>query len=423
MSSYPNPPYNDPNQRKSTSTQSSTPSSMPPQSYYGQPYMTEQYAPPPQPRQPKRASNRTLWWVVGGAVVFGIIAFVGIIGLILMIYAAQPRVADNVSVAGIGIGGQTMEAAAQALDEAFQGKEITVTDNDRNWRVSLASIGVSIDAEQTVAQAENAADGTQLAPMYTIDLTAAHTGFMTLSQQTDIEPVSGNPPTPGRIMDIPFVLDRLRQNVNGELADGVLDLSMIEVEAELDETAEYTGTAITHVVETGDELGLIAKRYGVDITEIVNLNGIDNPDLLYVGQELKIPAAGEYIPTGQDAPQPSTSVGKAIVVSLDHQRIYAFQDGELVRSHLVSTGLPATPTVKGDFKVYIKYEADDMSGPDYFLPQVPFTMYFYQGYAIHGTYWHSKFGRVMSHGCVNLPTDEAQWFFNFAEVGTPVRVV
>jgi lipoprotein-anchoring transpeptidase ErfK/SrfK len=73
--------------------------------------------------------------------------------------------------------------------------------------------------------------------------------------------------------------------------------------------------------------------------------------------------------------------------------------------------------------VYVKYEADDMSGPDYFLPDVPYTMYFYQGYAIHGTYWHANFGRPMSHGCVNLPPDEARWFYEFSTVGTPVRVV
>ena len=77
----------------------------------------------------------------------------------------------------------------------------------------------------------------------------------------------------------------------------------------------------------------------------------------------------------------------------------------------------------GDYSVYVKYLADDMSGPDYFLPQVPYTMYFYSGYAIHGTYWHNAFGRVMSHGCVNLPVEEAEWFYNFASVGTPVRVV
>ena len=64
--------------------------------------------------------------------------------------------------------------------------------------------------------------------------------------------------------------------------------------------------------------------------------------------------------------------------------------------------------------------ADDMSGPDYYLPQVPYTMYFYKGYAIHGTYWHNNFGHPMSHGCVNMRTDDAAWLFNWASIGTPV---
>jgi hypothetical protein len=117
---------------------------------------------------------------------------------------------------------------------------------------------------------------------------------------------------------------------------------------------------------------------------------------------LIIPAGGEYMPP-QRTPPPSTTVGKAIVVSVGTLRIYAFENGELIHSHLVSTGLPQTPTLPGDYSIYVKYLADDMSGPDYFLPQVPYTMYFYAGYALHGTYWHNAFGRPMSHGCVNLP--------------------
>jgi len=94
-----------------------------------------------------------------------------------------------------------------------------------------------------------------------------------------------------------------------------------------------------------------------------------------------------------------------------------------VRTHLVSTGTAETPTVLGDYRIYARLVADDMRGPDYFLPQVPYTMYFHQGYAIHGTYWHNSFGRPMSHGCVNLPVAEAEWFFNFADRGTLVRVI
>ena len=63
-----------------------------------------------------------------------------------------------------------------------------------------------------------------------------------------------------------------------------------------------------------------------------------------------------------------------------------------------------------------------MSGPGYYLPNVEWVMYFYQGYGLHGTYWHSNFGQPMSHGCVNLTNDDARWFYEFASLGTPVHV-
>jgi lipoprotein-anchoring transpeptidase ErfK/SrfK len=55
-----------------------------------------------------------------------------------------------------------------------------------------------------------------------------------------------------------------------------------------------------------------------------------------------------------------------------------------------------------------------MIGPGYYLPEVPYTMYFYAGYALHGTYWHDSFGQPMSHGCVNLETGNAQKLFEWA---------
>jgi lipoprotein-anchoring transpeptidase ErfK/SrfK len=63
-----------------------------------------------------------------------------------------------------------------------------------------------------------------------------------------------------------------------------------------------------------------------------------------------------------------------------------------------------------------------MSGPGYYLPGVPYTMYFYKGYGLHGTYWHSNFGTPMSHGCVNLKTEDAGWLYNWASIGTIVNI-
>jgi nucleoid-associated protein YgaU len=376
----------------------------------------------PRRAKPTAHSKLSPALIIGSAAAVGILLFLGVIGLIAAFALAPDRIASNVAVAGIDLGGKTGEAAERALQQALDDTSITAVDGERTWPLQLSDLGASIDIEVTLQAAQNAQAGDDVQPVYTIDLNQAQSGLMVLSELANIAALPGTPPQYGRSLEIPVMLDRLRLDPTGELADGVLELNMIEVEPPEEEPmSRADGGTTTYVVQAGQELGLIAREYGVTVEQIVELNGITDPDLLYVGQELLIPASGPYIPA--DIPEPSTSQGKAIVVSTTDQRIYAFENGEMVHTHLVSTGLAATPTVLGDYNIYVKYVADDMSGPDYFLPQVPYTMYFFQGYGIHGTYWHNAFGRPMSHGCVNLPVGEAEWFFNWAEVGTPVRVV
>jgi lipoprotein-anchoring transpeptidase ErfK/SrfK len=86
---------------------------------------------------------------------------------------------------------------------------------------------------------------------------------------------------------------------------------------------------------------------------------------------------------------------------------------------LSSTGLPNTPTVLGEYEIYWKLESTLMTGPGYYLPEVPYTMYFYAGYALHGAYWHDNFGQPMSHGCVNLSIDNAKELFEWADPVLP----
>jgi LysM repeat protein len=45
----------------------------------------------------------------------------------------------------------------------------------------------------------------------------------------------------------------------------------------------------TYTIRTGDTLGDIGARHGVSREELAHLNGIDEPDLLFPGQELRIP--------------------------------------------------------------------------------------------------------------------------------------
>jgi lipoprotein-anchoring transpeptidase ErfK/SrfK len=131
-------------------------------------------------------------------------------------------------------------------------------------------------------------------------------------------------------------------------------------------------------------------------------------------------------PTLTVAPPPApVSAGNGerwIDVDLSNQMVYAYEGDVVVNAFLVSTGKSQTPTVTGQYRIYVKYTAADMSGPGYYLPSVPYVMYFYRGYGFHGTYWHSNFGTPMSHGCINLETSNAAWLFNWASVGTLVNI-
>jgi len=114
--------------------------------------------------------------------------------------------------------------------------------------------------------------------------------------------------------------------------------------------------------------------------------------------------------------------GRWIDVNLSTQMLYAYEGSEVVNSFLVSTGMYYTPTVTGKYNVYVKYEYTDMAGPDYYIPNVPYTQYFYSGYGIHAATWHNNFGTPMSHGCVNMRLEDAKWLFSWTTIGTLVNI-
>jgi lipoprotein-anchoring transpeptidase ErfK/SrfK len=369
---------------------------------------------PPPAHSRRRERPSLLLWLLAGGFVVSVAAVSAVMVLLLVLALGNSRLPDETRIVGVDVGGMTQAEAADTL--AAADPVVAIEDGERSWPQALSALGIILDAEATLKNED-------YAPAFSIDFNAAQAELTALSEVVN---VAATLDTPGRALDVPVLLARLQANAPGELADLRLELPMFETErltpAE-SVMASYNGATSTHVVEAGEELGLIAKRYNVSISDVAALNGIDDPNLIYPGQSLTIPAPGEYAPSAAEAPPAPTATGRSILVSISNQRIYAYENGALVHSHLTSTGLPDTPTVLGDYNVYVKHTATDMSGPGYYLPGVPYTMYFYQGYAIHGTYWHNNFGRPMSHGCVNLPVEEAAWFFDFATVGTMVRVV
>lgn len=107
-----------------------------------------------------------------------------------------------------------------------------------------------------------------------------------------------------------------------------------------------------------------------------------------------------------------------IAVDLYEQTAVAYEGDRMVFATLVSSGLPRWSTREGLFQIYERHEATRMSGasgqPDfYFIEEVPYVMYFDGDIALHGTYWHDRFGYRQSHGCVNLSIMDAWWLYQW----------
>ncbi len=110
-------------------------------------------------------------------------------------------------------------------------------------------------------------------------------------------------------------------------------------------------------------------------------------------------------------------------VNLSEQTVVAYEGDKPVYAALAATGLPKTPTVRGVFRTWLRLVSRRMSGGSaatggyYYLEEVPWTCYFYSGYALHAAYWHDAFGRPRSHGCVNLSPYDAWWIFQWSAPG------
>jgi lipoprotein-anchoring transpeptidase ErfK/SrfK len=128
-----------------------------------------------------------------------------------------------------------------------------------------------------------------------------------------------------------------------------------------------------------------------------------------------ITAPSKLKPTGR------TDLERYVLVDLSEQRLYAYREGYLENSFLISSGLTG-PTPTGEFHIFHKIYNHLYSGPGYYLPNTLYNMEFYPHYYLHGAYWHNNFGHPMSHGCVNISYPNAEWLYNWTDVGTTVFV-
>lgn len=120
----------------------------------------------------------------------------------------------------------------------------------------------------------------------------------------------------------------------------------------------------------------------------------------------------------------SSTDEKWIEIDLSDQKLIAHQGNSIFLESLISSGLFGK-TPPGQYAIWYKIRATKMEGGNraantyYYLPNVPYTMFFKGDFGIHGTYWHQNFGKPMSHGCVNAPTPIAEKLFYWTDPQVP----
>jgi hypothetical protein len=129
------------------------------------------------------------------------------------------------------------------------------------------------------------------------------------------------------------------------------------------------------------------------------------------------------VPTRSTVPPEVRHGEHWIDVDLGAQIVTAYEGERAVFTTLASTGVgkgeDLTATPLGVHRVWVKLQTTDMTNLEeadashyYAIEEVPWVLFFKKGYGFHGAFWHEGFGRVRSHGCVNLtPLDARRLFY------------
>lgn len=209
--------------------------------------------------------------------------------------------------------------------------------------------------------------------------------------------------------------NKLVASVSSEKVSGFAGYvaSQIEIPMVNREIMEGTGQVLN---EGQDGLGVDSKRLANELKARVLSQTTGNA----IAVATYAIAKGEIIKNPHA--QPCRFAGRYIDINLSEQTLYAFEGCNLVNQYLISSGVYSHPTPTGQFYVYAKSRVTEMNGPGYDLPGVEWVSWWSGDYSIHGTYWHHNFGTPMSHGCINASNADAEWTYNWDDIGTPVYI-
>ena len=120
--------------------------------------------------------------------------------------------------------------------------------------------------------------------------------------------------------------------------------------------------------------------------------------------------------------------GSYIEVSLDQQHLWLYKNGVLVTETDIISGLPVDgrETYRGAWPIAYKASPFTLSSDVYgYDTTVTYWMPFVYGQGLHDASWQTNFGGDTyktkgSHGCINLPSDQAKIIYETIDKGYPI---
>ncbi|MCJ7622590.1 MAG: L,D-transpeptidase family protein [Anaerolineaceae bacterium] len=178
-------------------------------------------------------------------------------------------------------------------------------------------------------------------------------------------------------------------------------------------------------VQAGDMLSSVAYRAQMPYWKILEANPNIDPENLITGDELIIPSRNEMLPL-------EVVWNKRIKISITSQRLWTYEDGQLLNEYVISTGIDDSPTLPGVYQVQTHEINAYASVWDLYMPHF---LGIYEGWpgfmnGIHGLpmlssgvrLWGGVLGRKASYGCIVMDLASGETVYNWADNGVVVEI-